>query len=163
MAEANGPRRALNLIGLDALDLRTCKVSGDPWDFSKKSDRDEARKLVDTKQPMWIIGNPPCTLFSSWQHVNFRNLSEAEIDAKKEAGRVHLKFVASLYRKQVRAGRFFLHEHPHTATSWREPCIRAVRHMPDVATARCDQCMYDCVARSTGLPAMKPTKCRTHW
>ena len=57
-------RRALNIKGLDALDIRTLKPNGQPWDFNKRSDRNEARRLIDEKQPQWLIGSPPCTPFS---------------------------------------------------------------------------------------------------
>ena len=34
---AHGGRRNLNLVSVGALDLRTCKSNGQPWDFRKKS------------------------------------------------------------------------------------------------------------------------------
>ena len=65
-------RRDLNMQGLDALDLRTNKPSGEAWDFRKKSDRQEAENLVRERRPMWLIGSPPCTAFSSFnQGPNF--------------------------------------------------------------------------------------------
>ena len=63
MKNANGPRRALNVQGLGALDLRTFKPNGETWNFEKRSDRNEARNLIDSLQPTWIIGSPPCTAF----------------------------------------------------------------------------------------------------
>ena len=38
-----------------------------------------------------------------------------------------LKFCTQLYKIQVAAGRYFLHEHPDRATSWRLPYMRARR------------------------------------
>eukprot|EP00972_Heterocapsa_arctica_P038713 5705602-Heterocapsa_arctica.AAC.1 len=35
--------------------------------------------------------------------------------------RTHLHFCLKLYNIQLRAGRYFLHEHPATATSWKDP------------------------------------------
>ena len=43
---AHGRRRALNLGGLGAFDLRTLKPNGTPWDFRLKDDRDAARQYV---------------------------------------------------------------------------------------------------------------------
>ena len=37
--EANNSRRNLGLKGIGALDLRTTKPDGTPWDFTKRSDR----------------------------------------------------------------------------------------------------------------------------
>ena len=56
--------------------------------------------------------------------------------------RVHLEFVALLYREQVEGGRYFLHEHPRLATSWREDCIKAVSELPGVETITADQCQF---------------------
>ena len=39
---ANPKRRDLSIVGKQALDLRTVKPSGEPWDFSRAQDRQEA-------------------------------------------------------------------------------------------------------------------------
>ena len=39
-------RRNLNIEGLDALDLRTTKPNGEPWNFLKREDRKKARNLI---------------------------------------------------------------------------------------------------------------------
>ena len=41
--------------------------------------------------------------------------------------------------------------------------MRAIRHLPEVSTSKCDQCMYGCKAHSTlngpePMAAMKPTR-----
>ena len=41
-------------------------------------------------------------------------------DALIAEGRLHLRFVTSLYRKQLEGGRQFLHEHPAGALSWQD-------------------------------------------
>ena len=56
--DANGPRRALNIGGLGALDIRTLKPNGQMWDFNKRSDRSEARRLIDKKQLQGLIASP---------------------------------------------------------------------------------------------------------
>ena len=53
-----------------------------------------------------------------------------------------MEFVTRLYREQVLAGRYFLHEHPLCATSWRIECILDVLAMDGVYTVWCDQCQY---------------------
>ena len=66
-------RRALNVRGSRALDLRTLNQDGTPWDFRKNSDRDYALQLIETEDPDWSIGSPPCTAFRSWnQFLNFK-------------------------------------------------------------------------------------------
>ena len=61
MAHANGPRRSLNITGLNALDLRTCSANGEPGEFTKKADRVKAERPVEVQKPMWVIGNPTYT------------------------------------------------------------------------------------------------------
>ena len=59
MAEANLSRRNLNVHGLHALDLRTTKEDGTPWDFNQRSDRKLAFQLIERDCPDWVIGSPP--------------------------------------------------------------------------------------------------------
>ena len=75
---AHGPARNLNLKGLGALDLRTCKPNGQPWDFTRRSDRMLAYRLVLRLKPRWLIGSPPCGPFSSWQNINAVRMEPAE-------------------------------------------------------------------------------------
>ena len=44
--QANNVRRDVNVKGLDALDIRTTKDDGTPWDFLKKADRKKAASLA---------------------------------------------------------------------------------------------------------------------
>jgi hypothetical protein len=64
MAAANLRRRNLNIQELAALDLRTVKKDGTPWNLSNKKDRREAERLIDELNPTWIVGLPSCTAFS---------------------------------------------------------------------------------------------------
>ncbi|MCP2504710.1 MAG: hypothetical protein NLN65_05400, partial [Candidatus Poseidoniaceae archaeon] len=106
---ANTVLRNLNVTGLAAFDLRTCKPSGVPWDFSKKSDRSEALRFVKEKKPIWIIGSPPCTAFSRLQGLNFPKMDPARVAQIMKEARAHLHFVISLYHIQIADGRHFLH------------------------------------------------------
>ena len=36
----------------------------------------------------------------------------------------HMEFVCELYREQAKEGRYFLHEHLATASSWELGCMR---------------------------------------
>ena len=77
---SHGVRRNLNVNGLRAFDLRTCKPTGEAWDFNKASDRQEARKYVEEEKPTWVIGCPPCTFFSLWnQSMNHRKMPPEKI------------------------------------------------------------------------------------
>ena len=69
-----------------------------------------------------------------------------------------------MYREQLRAGRYFLHEHPSTATSWSVPCIEKLIEMPEVLVAKADQCMFGLTSQDKlGVaPAKKPTNFMTN-
>ena len=40
----------------------------------------------------------------------------------------HLEFITQIYRRQIRNGRLFLHEHSADAESRGLPCVRNLRH-----------------------------------
>ena len=94
--------------------------------------------------------------------MNVKKISAEEVARRLALGRIHLELVAEKYRKLIRAGRYFLHEHPSGALSWKEASIQSIRHLPEVATTKCDQCVFGCIADSdkhdVKVPAMKPTR-----
>ena len=150
MDVANSKKRNLNVVGLDAVDLRTRKPCGDFWDFSKAQDRKQALDYILKHKPTWVIGSPPCTAFSQINvGLNFPKLPEEKVQAMIKAGTMHLRFMISLYRVQLGAGRHFLHEHPQTARSWEDPWMQQLLQQPRVRTTISDQCEY-------GLTAVAP-------
>jgi hypothetical protein len=161
-------RRNLNIRGLGALDLRTLKPNQTPWDFSKRADRKEARDLISAQDPDWIIGSPPCTPYSIWNFgINYKKMDPDKVKTMLAEGKVHLDFVCSLYRRQLRRGKHVLHEHPATALSWRQDSIEAIMKDPTVQAVVGDQCRYGLVTPSqydkdTMVPAMKPTRFMTN-
>ena len=54
----------------------------------------------------------------------------------------HLKFCASVYRWQHSRGKYFLHEHPFTATRWRLSFMVALRKLTGVDLIVGDQCPF---------------------
>ena len=69
---------------------------------------------------------------------------------------MHLQFVCHLYKELVAGGRFFMHEHPASASSWQERCVAEVLELPRVARAVGDHFKY--TQRShPGAPLKKPT------
>ena len=67
--EANASRRDLNVVGLEAMDLRTSKPDGTAWDFTLKKDRRLAMQMIDEKKPYFVIGSPMHSiLFLEYPH-----------------------------------------------------------------------------------------------
>ena len=53
-------------------------------------------------------------------------MGEKKYEAMMDNGRMHLEFAAELYEIQSNAGRYDLHEHPASASSWKEPVIQTL-------------------------------------
>ena len=82
----------------------------------------------------------------------------------RERARVHLEFCSKLYQIQIREGRYFLHEHPMTAESWKEPCIAAIEDSPLVFKVRTDMCSFGMTSSDENGegPVLKPTSFLTN-
>ena len=70
---------------------------------------------------------------------------------------IHLEFMCQLYRDQLEAGRYFLHEHTADASSWQERCISMLLNMDEVDRMVGDQCCYGQRDRRGGAAVKKPT------
>ena len=62
-----------------------------------------------------------CTWFSLLQNLNKKHMRKEDWQRAYNKAVEHIKFVFELYEIQVNSGRYFLHEHPATATSWKLP------------------------------------------
>ena len=135
---------------------------GKPWDFSLLAKRIKARRLLQQARPILLIGSPMCTAFSAWQQLNYAKSQDQEKMRREYLKAcVHLEFVAELYRDQLADGRYFLHEHPRSASSWDLSCMQRLQSTAGVETVCGDQCQYGAEAPHgprKGDPVKKPTK-----
>ena len=107
-----------------------------------------------------VFGSPPCTAFIALQRIN-KNRRPAEIIAKEiAAGRQHLKFTMRLYEEQAKNGRYFLHEHPHTASSWATEEVMHMSTMPSVEVAVCHMCRFGMMSCDQEGPGLVKTPTR---
>ena len=74
------------------------------WDFRRKDHRDAAKKYIEAHKPLLLIGSP----------MSGRNQAKEQ---KWMEARQHVKFVIELYKTQMKAEKFFVHEQPAGATS----------------------------------------------
>ena len=103
---------------------------------------DPIRPARSSPQPLLLVGSPMCTAFSTMNRINYSKMTKEEVALRMEYGRKHLRFCAKLYARQWRAGRYFLHEHPNSASSWEEQCITDLLKKEGVIRVNADQCMY---------------------
>ena len=104
-----------------ALDI-TCidEEDGTDWDLSLPHKQEKAMMVVQTQKPLFLIGSPCCRAFSTWQALNAaRGDAQAYEEIKRQSIK-HLEFVCRLYQEQIDSGRYFIHEHPEGASSWKE-------------------------------------------
>ena len=85
---------------------------------------------------------------------------EAEFQRMLQLDKIHVRFCIEVYKMQMMAGRFFMHEYPNSASSCQMPEMVALAAMGDVDSTVCDMCAYDMVDEDAdGLaPAMKRTR-----
>ena len=147
-----------------ALDICSNDEEGNPWDFTKPEMRNKVARKVIEEEPLVLIGSPPYTDWSSLMNFNWSKLDPATVEERKRIARTHLEFCAKLYKIQHVAGRYFLHEHPISATSWSEEIIREVCDLDGVLTALADQCKFGLTSPLSGGQGelMKPTRFMTN-
>ena len=96
----------------------------------------------EQRNPLILIGAPPCTVFSSMQKITAKhNIGEAW-EEKYTQGLSMLEFAISMYWDQIERGRFFLHEHLANATSWSLPQIQELERHPGVQVVIGDMCRW---------------------
>ena len=144
-----------------SLDITVDDETGKPWDFDDPGQRHKAERLLRETQPWLLIGSPMCTYFSRLQNLNRAKMGEARFQREYRRACIHLEFCARLYGMQMDAGRYFLHEHPETASSWKEICIRKLLDRADVGTVVADMCQFGMEMKDDDgvmKPVLKPTR-----
>ena len=144
-----------------------CKVNPH-LDLTSSQVRQEVATLIEREDPLFLIGAPPCTVFSSMQNINQRhNVGEAW-ELKYQQGLAHLEYAVQLYWEQISRGRFFIHEHPATASSWGLPLIQELERHPGVQVVTGDMCRWgmtlnkDTSDEEPSKLVKKPTKWMTN-
>jgi hypothetical protein len=118
-----------------SFDMIVDQCSGVSWDFLQADHRRRCWARLRSENPWVVIGSPPCTAFS----VLNRGLNRDRVPVERRErqlteAKVLLGFALSVYTWQVRRQRYFVHEHPASASSWDLPEVLAVRTMEGVTT-----------------------------
>ena len=107
-------------------DIETNDESGQPWDFDKVEQRNRCMRQILEQKPAFLVGSPMCTAFSILQGLNRAKMDPVKWENMWNKGVRHMQFAVKLYRIQHEAGRFFLHEHPASASSWKLPEMQSL-------------------------------------
>ena len=102
-----------------------------------------------------------CTAFSAWQHINKLKRDPSIVSREYVRAMVHIRFCMELYQLQHDGGRYFIHEHPTSATSWAVPEVRRIMQIDGVRVSNADQCQYNATTKA-GEPLKKPTRFMTN-
>ena len=142
------PRIAPKAVGKyiskgSSFDIGTMDPDGNPWDFTKAKQRQKAREYIIKNKPLVIIGSPPCDQWSIMQNLNNNKRNPGEVHRKMIEARIHLAFCAELYGMQIEGNRYHIHEHPLTASSWQEPCLRKIIEHEHNLVTRIHMCAYN--------------------
>ena len=125
-----------------ALDIQTNDETGQPWDFDVPAQRTKCIDKVINEKPQFLVGSPMCTAFSALQALNKWRMDPIKWKALTEKGERHMRFAVKLYRLQAEQGRWFLHEHPNSATSWKMPEMVKLMDELEISKTIAHMCRY---------------------
>ena len=125
-----------------AYDLTVNDENGNPWNFDLQEQRDKCMRHVIEQRPNFLIGSPMCTAFSILQGLNKWRMNPKKWDAMMEKGLRHMRFAVKLYRLQAEQGRWFLHEHPNSASSWKMPEMQRLMNDLGIQKTVAHMCRY---------------------
>ena len=111
-------------------------------DMRVETYRSQARHDIAREDPLIVLGAPPCTVFSSMQNTNQKYHDTPEWQNRYAEGLTLLQFSVEVYWDQISRGKFFLHEHPATASSWDLSMIRELAEHPGVTIVTGDMCRW---------------------
>ena len=156
--------RSASKMGINSgysLDIPTVdEITQRSYDFRQTADQTRLWSLLARRSPRVLIASPPCTTFSSLQHLRKTPMPTAE----REEGLLLLEVGIKACLTQLKNGRCFILEHPHAASSWETPGLRRLREHPEVIEIVLDQCMFGLTSRDGNgqTPARKRTRILTN-
>ena len=124
----------------ESFDLKT------GWDLHRPDHRAAVLEYVRKAKPKVVIGSPPCTMFSRLQNMNGWTEERRQ---QRRRDLMLLRFAAKVYRVQTEAGRYYVHEHPATASSWNEREIQNLARQENVEKVTSDLCMFGLTTRGS--------------
>ncbi|CAK9071951.1 Retrovirus-related Pol polyprotein from transposon RE1 (Retro element 1) (AtRE1) [Includes: Protease RE1 [Durusdinium trenchii] len=141
-SEMTNSRRIAAQAGKDGLRQGSSFDLITGWDLSNEADRKKMWRALKEEDPILLILCPPCTAFSARQSLNFPRMDKGKVAVMIQTGMEHLELAMALAKWQHRRGRYFLFEHPASASSWKEATVEEVESLEGVEVVSTDMCMY---------------------
>ena len=116
---------------------------GEPWDFNLESKRVKCEAMVREQKPRLLVGSPTCKGFSQLLTLNASRMCKQLLAKIVDECMTHLRFVFRLYLIQHESGRWFLHEHPWGAWSWKVDFVVEMGLRPGVEVREGHQCPHN--------------------
>ena len=143
--------------GCLSFDIRT------GWDFKDLHNRNFAVQLLSLLPVLVLILSPPCTAFSALNHLwNYPKLPPEEVARRLNAGKCFVSHAMCCARAQCQAGRYFVYEHPASASSWNLHEVMEVTALPGVHCVVFDQCMVGLRSKVKNIHMRKRTRLMTN-
>ena len=131
-----------------SLDLtRVDPKTGEAWNLADKKVQSRVKKMIIEGKPMFVIGSPPCTAFSTMQNLSRGKRDPKIVERELEEGKEHIRFCIEIYILQIEGRRCFVHEHPSGATSWNMKEMIGLMMSQGVGVATVDMCEFGLTAK----------------
>ena len=145
-----------------SLDLTTVDPeTGQPWDLSNGKTRSKVVDLIQQGKPYCIILSPMCTAFSSIQRINRDRRDPEIVHSELEEAKDHVRWCMRFCAMQHRSNRYFVYEHPASASSWFLTEVKKMASASGVQCVKCDQCMFGLKMADERTGEVKPVRKRT--
>lgn len=147
------PLRREGFLALHSFDL----ITG--YDLLSADGRARALKLQDRHRPFFTMLSAPCTMYSPMQNAKPRQNECSHQKTQIRRSPLHAGLFNSMLiaQRQMAKKRFFAHEHPQKATSWKRQSVQDIAEQEGVMKVSFDQC---CVNLKTPI-SQKPLQKRT--
>lgn len=101
-------------------------------------------------------------MYSTLQNLNLGKMQPSVRDRRFQDAHCLLDFAMLVAERQIQRGKFFCHEHPAQATSWRRASVQRVAQLPGCQTVTFDQCRVGLMTPASQMPLRKRTTLLTN-
>ena len=136
------------------------RATQEPMDMTLEVNQHRYMAALEDQDPFLVIGAPQCTRYSRLQNLNFGKQDPEKMMQDDQLDETLLHFGMEVYKDRHAKGRWFLHEHPWSATSWQDEKVVEVASMPGVIIVQGDMCAWGLEAedqKGTTGPVKKST------